>query len=84
MIQASVQSSPQITASVSGGGISATVSGGGVTANVSGGFGPAGVTTISNASDVATSGTTDGDVLRYSSGKWRNYPELNLVDGGNW
>lgn len=78
MIQASVQSSPQITASVSGGGISATVSGG---------FGPAGasgVTTISNASDVATSGTTDGDVLRYSSGKWRNYPEANLVDGGNW
>lgn len=78
MIQASVQGSPQITASVSGGTISATISGG------FGPAGPAGVTTIAAAGDVAFSETSDGDVIRYSSGKWRNYPEQNLVDGGNW
>lgn len=78
MIQASVQSSPQITASVSGGTVSATVSGG------FGPAGPAGMTTISAAGDVAFSGAADGDVIRYSSGKWRNYQEQNLVDGGNW
>jgi hypothetical protein len=25
-----------------------------------------------------------GDVLRYSSGKWRNYPEQEVVNGGDF
>lgn len=39
---------------------------------------------LSGLSDVALSGLADGDVLRYSSGAWRNSPESNLVDGGNF
>ncbi len=47
--------------------------------------GPSGVTTLAGASDVAISGLAVGDVLRYgSSGKWNNYPDSSLVDGGNW
>jgi hypothetical protein len=86
MISASV-TSPQITASANGSSISANVSVGGVAATVTSGIGqtgPSGVTTLSGASDVAMNSTADGDVLRYSSGKWRNYPEVDLVDGGNW
>lgn len=26
----------------------------------------------------------DGDLLRYSSGKWRNYPEEDVVNGGDF
>lgn len=26
----------------------------------------------------------EGDVLRYTEGKWRNYPETNIVDGGSF
>lgn len=25
-----------------------------------------------------------GDVIRWSNGKWRNYPETTLLDGGNF
>jgi hypothetical protein len=25
-----------------------------------------------------------GDVLRFSNSKWRNSPETDIVDGGNW
>lgn len=46
--------------------------------------GPPGATSISAASDVELQGIADGDVLRYSSNRWRNYPDANLVDGGNF
>jgi hypothetical protein len=26
----------------------------------------------------------DGDVLRYSASRWRNYAESQLTDGGNF
>lgn len=84
-IQASVSGGPQIAATVSEMQIATSVSpASSVAASVSGGIGPTGVTTLSGASDAVISSAADGDVLRYSSGKWRNYPEANLVDGGNW
>lgn len=84
MIAASVSSSP-ISVSVSSGSVSVGVSGGsGVSASVSGGIGPQGLTQLSAASDVAFQSVADGNVLRYSNGKWRNHPEEGLVDGGNF
>ena len=46
--------------------------------------GMSGVSAINQASDVAFDAPADGDVVRYSSGKWRNYPDTGLVDGGNF
>jgi hypothetical protein len=89
MIVASV-SSNQITASVSGSSVTAAVGSSPVTASASGGVGPqgsagpAGSPSIAGSSDVLLSGLADGDVLRYSSSKWRNYAEAGLVDGGNY
>jgi hypothetical protein len=86
-ITASVNSSP-ITARVSGSSVSASVGASRVSATISGGVGPAGPQgasgSIASASDVALSSLTDGDVLRYSSSKWRNYADANLTDGGNF
>jgi hypothetical protein len=40
---------------------------------------------LSAASDVQLSGVAEGDVLRYSNSKWRNYPEGDIViDGQNF
>lgn len=39
---------------------------------------------VSGLSDASVAGVIDGDVLRYSSAAWRNYPEEFLTDGGNW
>jgi hypothetical protein len=67
--------------------VTVTASGTSASVTVAGGFGPqglSGVSAISQASDVSFSTPTDGDVIRYSSGKWRNYPDTNLVDGGNF
>lgn len=82
------------TASVSGGSVAAAVTASPVSASASGGVGPQGpagaagdVTVpagLANLSDVQLASTTDGDLLRYSSGKWRNYAEDLLVDGGNF
>jgi hypothetical protein len=89
MIVASV-SSNRITASVSGSSVTAAVGSSPVTASASGGVGPQGETgaagspSIAGSSDVLLSGLTDGDVLRYSSSKWRNYADANLTDGGNF
>lgn len=46
--------------------------------------GPAGSTTLAALTDVELAEAANGDVLRYSSNRWRNYPELNLTDGGNY
>jgi hypothetical protein len=89
MIVASV-SSNQITASVSGSSVTAAVGSSPVTASASGGVGPQGAAgdatalSIAGATDVTLSGLADGDVLRYSASKWRNYADANLTDGGNF
>lgn len=86
---------PQITAQVTGtSAIAASIleaaigvdAGGETTVgvNVGGGVGPAGSTNIGEAEDVSLNGLQDGDVLRYSVGRWRNYAEENLTDGGNF
>jgi hypothetical protein len=86
-ITASVNSSP-ITARVSGSSVAASVGASRVSATISGGIGPAGPQgpsgSIAGASDVAFDGVAEGDVLRYSSSKWRNYAESQLTDGGNF
>ena len=91
-ITASVSSS-QITARVSGSSISASVGSSPVRATASGGVGPqgaqgpagdAGSIAIGAASDAEISGLADGDVLRYSNSRWRNYPQDDLLDAGNF
>ena len=92
MISVAVTSST-ISASAGGSSVTATVGSSPVSAAASGGVGPqgpqgpagdAGSITIESASDAAISGLADGDVLRYSSSKWRNYAETQLTDGGNF
>jgi hypothetical protein len=89
-ITASVNSSP-ITARVSGSSVSASVGSSRVSATISGGVGPAGPQgpqgpsgSIAGASDVEFDSVAEGDVLRYSSSRWRNYAETQLTDGGNF
>jgi hypothetical protein len=88
MIVANV-SSNRITASVTGSAVAAAVSANVVTTATAGGIGPQGPqgvagAALQSASDVALSGVSEGDVLRYSSSKWRNYADANLTDGGNF
>lgn len=88
-ITATVTSQP-ITATASGGGITASVGSSTITASASGGVGPQGPAGTAGAglgdlTDVDLSSTADGDLLRYGSGKWRNYPEANVpIDGANF
>jgi hypothetical protein len=92
-ITASVSAQP-ITASVSGNGnISASVGSSVVTASAGGGIGPQGPqgvigppgNALSAASDLQLSNVADGDLLRYSSNKWRNHAEGDLIlDGQNF
>jgi hypothetical protein len=89
-ITATVQSQP-ITATVGGsGGISASVGSSVVTASVGGGIGPQGPAgtdggPIEQLSNVQLSNVADGDLLRYSSNKWRNHAEGDLIlDGQNF
>ena len=87
-ITASVQS-PTISASVSGGQITATVGSASIAASVGGGIGPQGPSgadggVLTDLSDISLSSLADGDVLRYSSSRWRNYPDKNLTDGGHF
>lgn len=83
-IAASV-TSQTITASVSGATIAASVASSAVTATASGGIGPPGaaVSTLGDLADVQITNTQTGDVLRRAGGVWTNYPELDLLDGGN-
>ena len=92
-ITATVSAQP-ITATVSGNGnISASVGSSVVTASAGGGIGPQGPqgvigppgNALSAASDVQLSNVADGDLLRYSSNKWRNHAEGDLIlDGQNF
>jgi len=40
--------------------------------------------TLSSSNDVQMSDVKTGDVLRWSDGKWRNFSDTALVDGGNY
>ena len=93
-INASIQP-VNVSAAIESASIAATVqSTAGVSASVFGGVGPqgpagvpgpaGGITSLSQASDVAISNVSDGDVLRFSQTRWRNYSELQLTDGGNF
>jgi hypothetical protein len=92
-ITASVTSQP-ITATVAdSGSISASVGSSVVEASAGGGIGPQGPqgaigppgNALSGASDVQLTNVADGDLLRYSSNKWRNHPESDIViDGQNF
>jgi hypothetical protein len=92
-ITASVSSQP-ITATVAASGnISASVGSSIVEATAAAGIGPQGPqgvigppgNALSAANDVQLTNVADGDVLRYSSSKWRNHPEGDLIlDGQNF
>jgi hypothetical protein len=89
-ITATVNSQP-ITASISAAGaITASVGSSVVTAHAGGGIGPQGPSgatggNLGQLADVQIVSVQNGDVLRYSSSKWRNYPESDIViDGQNF
>jgi hypothetical protein len=88
-ITASVSSQP-ITATVNASGsISANVGSSVVTANAGGGIGPQGPAgtdggNLEQLANVQIVSAQNGDVLRYDANKWKNYPDANIVDGGNW
>jgi hypothetical protein len=88
-ITATVNSQP-ITATVNASGsISASVGSSVVTANAGGGIGPQGPAgtdggNIEQLANVQIVSAQNGDVLRYDASKWKNYPDANIVDGGNW
>lgn len=88
MIAVAVSSST-IQASANATSISAAVTSQPLSTAVAGGVGPQGPqgvagTALETASDVALSSVAEGDVLRYSTSKWRNYADKNLTDGGNF
>lgn len=89
MISVAVTSST-ISASAGGSSVTATVGSSPVSASASGGVGPqgpvgpAGSPSIAGSSDVELESLADGDILRYSSNRWRNYAGGNLTDGGNF
>lgn len=86
-INASVQLT-SVAASIQNAGVSASVNqAAAISASVFGGAGTQiqnGIATLAQAADVAISNATDGDVLRFSQMRWRNHPELQLTDGGNF
>ena len=92
-ITATVNSQP-ITATVNASGsISANVGSSSVSVSAGGGIGPQGPqgvigppgNALSGASDVQLSNVAEGDLLRYSSSKWRNHAEGDLIlDGQNF
>ena len=88
-ITATVQSSV-ISASASGNVVSVSVSSPpAISTSASGGVGPQGVAgtnggPIEQLSNVEITSVHDGDLIRYSGAKWRNYPETQLLDGGNY
>lgn len=92
MTQVTITNQP-ISATVSGETVVARVpAAASAAATVTGGVGPQGEagpqgppgSALAQAGDTAIENVADGDVLRYSANRWRNYPEANLVDGGNF
>lgn len=87
-INATVTSQP-ISATVTSSGVSATVASSSASVTIAGGVGPQGPAgtsggPIEQLSNVQIASAQAGDVLRFSNSKWRNSPETDIVDGGNW
>jgi len=87
-ISATVTSQP-ITATVTGSTVSAAVTSSSSSVSIAGGVGPQGPAGTSGGpleqlSNVQITSAQPGDVLRFSNSKWRNSPETDIVDGGNW
>jgi hypothetical protein len=87
-ISATVTSQP-ISATVTSSGVSATVASSSAAVTIAGGVGPQGPAgtsggPIEQLSNVQITSAQAGDVLRFSNSKWRNSPETDIVDGGNW
>jgi len=87
-INATVTSQP-ISATVTGSTVSALVTSSSSSVSASGGVGPQGPAgtsggPIEQLSNVQIASAQAGDVLRFSNSKWRNSPETEIVDGGNW
>jgi hypothetical protein len=87
-ISATVASQP-ITATVTGSTVSAAVTSSSSSVSIAGGVGPQGPAGTSGGpleqlSNVQITSAQPGDVLRFSNSKWRNSPETDIVDGGNW
>ena len=87
-VSATVTSQP-ITATVTGSTVSAAVASSSSSVTIAGGVGPQGPAGTSGGpleqlSNVQITSAQPGDVLRFSNSKWRNSPETDIVDGGNW
>ena len=87
-INATVTSQP-ISATVTSSNVSATVASSSASVTIAGGVGPQGPAgtsggPIEQLSNVQITSAQAGDVLRFSNSKWRNSPETDIVDGGNW
>ena len=81
--------SQPISATVTGSTVSASVTSSSSTVSAGGGVGPQGPAgtsggPIEQLSNVQITSAQAGDVLRFSNSKWRNSPETDIVDGGNW
>lgn len=94
-VSATITGQQPITATISGGTVAAsvpsqavvgaTVSGGVGPQGIQGPAGPAGSNTLANLTDVQIDAAANGDVLRYENGKWRDFPDQELViDGQNF
>lgn len=46
--------------------------------------GVGGASVLADLNDVQIDAASPGDVLRYANSKWRNYPETDLLDAGNF
>lgn len=95
-VKASVSSQP-ISATVTAGGVNASVASTVVSATAAGGIGPVGPqgatgltgpagppSNVIDMEDVEVSELSEGDLLRYSAGAFRNYNETLITDGGNF
>jgi hypothetical protein len=93
-ISASVSASGGVGVTVGEWQIAASVASLQAAVSASGGIGPPGqagpageagpAASIALAADATIDSPSDGDVLRYSSSRWRNHPGLQLTDGGSF
>lgn len=88
MITATVDANP-ISATVSGNRIVGTMGSSLVVTSAAGGVGPQGPqgapgTALASASDVSLTLVSEGDLLRFSTGRWRNFSQNQLLDGGHF
>jgi hypothetical protein len=82
--------SQPITATVSGGVVLASVTSSSSSVSIAGGVGPQGpqgkdgtAAPLDQVPGVTITNLKAGDVLRYD-GSWKNYHDVDIVDGGNW